>query len=422
MKATRLDRVATVQARIGWKALTASEYEDDGYAFLATPNIKPRDIDFQNVNYISQYRYDESPELKLAIGDVLLAKDGSTLGIVNVVRDLPRPSTVNGSIAVLRPFDIEPRFLGYWLQGAAIQSLIAQVKDGMGVPHLFQKDIRKFPIPEIEIADQRRIADFLDDRIARIDEVSAAHRRQLDELCVFAAESAQEATTLGGTIETRDTGIPWMPSVSRSWDLPRISHVFRTGSGTTPTSTDESYFDGGVPWVTTTDVRDRKLRSTTKTVTAKALNDFSTLVRYEPGSLVVAMYGQGATKGRVAILETSACVNQACCVLTGVDQDITEWAFYWFKAHKPAIVQLALGAGQPNLSQDIIRSLRLPMPPSFARRSLIEEMKNREAEVGDLIQSTTEQVRLLNEYKQSLITATVNGEFDVTSASTEGPA
>jgi type I restriction enzyme S subunit len=93
---TRLDRVATVNARIGWRALTASEYEDEGYTFLATPNIKGSDIDFDNVNYISEYRYEESPELKLRVGDVLLAKDGNTLGITNVVTTLLRPTTVNG--------------------------------------------------------------------------------------------------------------------------------------------------------------------------------------------------------------------------------------------------------------------------------------------------------------------------------------
>jgi type I restriction enzyme S subunit len=77
---TRIDRVATLNARIGWKALTASEYQSEGYAFLATPNIKSESIDFENVNYIDEFRYEESPELKLELGDVLLAKDGNTLG------------------------------------------------------------------------------------------------------------------------------------------------------------------------------------------------------------------------------------------------------------------------------------------------------------------------------------------------------
>ncbi|MFF9761695.1 restriction endonuclease subunit S [Streptomyces caelestis] len=178
---TRLDRIATVNARIGWKALTSAEYQPDGYAFLATPNIKNSEINFTNVNYISEFRYHESPELQLQIGDVLLAKDGNTLGIVNIVRHLPRAATVNGSIAVLRSFGMEPRFLRYVIQSSFIQGHINSVKDGMGVPHLFQRDIKRFPLPEPPIEEQRRIAGFLDAEVGRIDHL-VAKKHQLIEL------------------------------------------------------------------------------------------------------------------------------------------------------------------------------------------------------------------------------------------------
>jgi type I restriction enzyme S subunit len=181
---TRLDRVATVNARIGWKALTAAEYQPDGYVFLSTPNIKSESIDFENVNYISEFRYNESPELKLQPGDVLLAKDGNTLGITNIVRELSRPATVNGSIAVLRPFDIEPRFLRYSLASGTTQDLIESIKGGMGVPHLFQWDIKRLPIDLPPLNEQRRIANFLDTETALIDkaiELRSAIPEELDE-------------------------------------------------------------------------------------------------------------------------------------------------------------------------------------------------------------------------------------------------
>jgi type I restriction enzyme, S subunit len=169
---TRIDRVATVNARIGWKALTASEYQPDGYVFLATPNVKSESIDFEDVNYISRHRYEESPELKLQPGDVLLAKDGNTLGITNIVRELPRPATVNGSIAVLRASGVEPRFLRYSLASSTTQELIESIKGGMGVPHLFQRDIKRLPITLPSPNEQRRIADFLDAEVTRIDRLA----------------------------------------------------------------------------------------------------------------------------------------------------------------------------------------------------------------------------------------------------------
>ena len=133
--------VAWVRARLGWKGLKAEEYVDEGYAFLATPNIKNKNIDFENVNFITQERYDELPEIKLANGDVLLAKDGSTLGTVNYVRDLPFPTTVNSSIAVITPkHDLNTVFLYYLFQSTYLKTVV-EVKKGVWVFHIFFKTI-----------------------------------------------------------------------------------------------------------------------------------------------------------------------------------------------------------------------------------------------------------------------------------------
>lgn len=160
---------ASVKARLGWKGLKADEYVDEGFIFLSTPNIKNRHIDFDDVNYITKERYLESPEIMLEVGDVLIAKDGSTLGTTNVVYNLPAPATVNSSIAILRPkSNLNSGFL-YWIMTCPYtQSIIQQVKDGQGVPHLFQADLRKFWIWLPSYEEQRAITAFLNRETARI--------------------------------------------------------------------------------------------------------------------------------------------------------------------------------------------------------------------------------------------------------------
>ncbi|AFL73537.1 restriction endonuclease subunit S [Thiocystis violascens] len=179
--AARLGDHASIKARIGWKGLQASEYREKGYIFLATPNIKGPRIDFDNVNFISELRYIESPELMLQVGDVLLVKDGSTLGISNLVRGLPGPATVNGSIAVLRCSEtLDPAFLHQLTKAHAFQKLIYDKKSGIGVPHLFQADLREFEIPFPSLAEQHRIAqilDTLDETIRRTEQVIAKMQR-----------------------------------------------------------------------------------------------------------------------------------------------------------------------------------------------------------------------------------------------------
>lgn len=85
-KTKRLGMLASVKARLSWKGLKEEEYVDQGHIFPATPNLKGDDINFENVNYITQARYDESPKIMLRQGDVLMAKDGATLGITALVK------------------------------------------------------------------------------------------------------------------------------------------------------------------------------------------------------------------------------------------------------------------------------------------------------------------------------------------------
>jgi type I restriction enzyme, S subunit len=180
---SRLGFESWVRARLGWKGLKADEYVDDGFAFLSTPNIKDREIDFENVNFITQERFEESPEIKLRLGDVLLAKDGSTLGTVNVVRTLPRPTTVNSSIAVITPREsLDSVFLYYLFRSSYMEQTIQEIKGGMGVPHLFQSDLVKFYLPLPPLDEQRAIASFLDVETSKIDGLVSEQRRLIELL------------------------------------------------------------------------------------------------------------------------------------------------------------------------------------------------------------------------------------------------
>jgi type I restriction enzyme S subunit len=121
--------------------IKASEYVDNSeYGFLSTPNIKSENINYSGAYFITKKRYEESPEIMLKKDDVLLVKDGSTLGIVNIVKSMPFHCTVNSSIAVLRIMNdklLNAEYLNYFLKSDYSQKIIELKKDGMGVPHYF---------------------------------------------------------------------------------------------------------------------------------------------------------------------------------------------------------------------------------------------------------------------------------------------
>lgn len=193
---TKFKNEVYLRARLGWKGLKADEYLDEGIIFLATPNIKDSEIDFVNVNYISRERYEESPEIKVSVGDVLLTKDGSTLGTSNVVRYLPMEVTINGSIALLTPSKkINSIYLHYYIKSTYIQNLIRQKKDGMGVPHLFQRDIKEFPITLPSIEEQIQIGIFLDEKCRVLDNLVTSKEKLLHYLEAYKKSLIYEYVT-----------------------------------------------------------------------------------------------------------------------------------------------------------------------------------------------------------------------------------
>lgn len=347
-------------------------------------------------------------------GDTIISTVRTYLRAIAEIPVSADPLIFSTGFAVLEPCDIESRFLAYACRSHDFVGEVVSRSSGVSYPAINPPDLLSIAIhlPETEV--QVRIAEFLDDRVARIDRIVAARRQQIAAALEARDESIRRLTTTADA-EVKGTGINWMPSIASDSQLPRVAHTFRTGSGSTPPSNDGSYYDGGVPWVNTGDVRDGPILTTSRAITDRAMSNFSTLVKYPPGSLVVAMYGQGTTKGRVGLLGVSACVNQACCVLSA-EGDLTNWAFHWFRAHKRHIIHLAMGAGQPNLSQEIIRALRIPIPPERVRRSLLMQIEGEETRVLRARSAMARQIDLLTEYKSSLITAAVTGELDVTTA------
>ncbi|CAB5682713.1 restriction endonuclease subunit S [Providencia hangzhouensis] len=203
---SRLGFECSVKARLGWKGLKADEYVPEGYIFLATPNIKGSDIDFENVNYITKQRYDESPEIMLQENDLLVTKDGSTTGTTNLVRSLPEPATVNSSIAVIRSRgNIHPEYLYYFFVSTYTQNVIKRMQGGMGVPHLFQADLRWFHILLPSNIEQKSIAKYLDIQTAKCDLIikKATNAIQL----MKERKTALILAAVTGKIDVRD----WQP-------------------------------------------------------------------------------------------------------------------------------------------------------------------------------------------------------------------
>lgn len=192
-----LSKIIWLRARLGWRGLKAEEYVEQGYPFLSAFNIVNNQLDWSNLNYINQERYDESPEIKLSKGDVLIVKDGAGIGKTARLDEMPYgESTVNSSLGVITPSEIlYYKYLHYFLLSSPFQNMVGFLKNGMGVPHLTQENMRAVLLPLPPLPEQHSIATYLDTKTADIDSLIALKQQKITELKDYKKSIIYECVT-----------------------------------------------------------------------------------------------------------------------------------------------------------------------------------------------------------------------------------
>lgn len=202
-----------------------------------------------------------------------------------------------------------------------------------------------------------------------------------------------------------------MSKIPAHWKMVRLKYGFDIiGSGTTPPTGEASYYDGDVPWVTTSELRENVIETTNQRITRNALNELTALRIYPVGSVLFAMYG--ATIGRVALLGIEATVNQAVCVLAYSSLLNSRFAFYVLQASRDELVSSASGGGQPNLNAERVREHRVTCPPMAEQRAIADYLDLEMARLDALVAEKERLLRLLAEKRRALITRTVTRGLD----------
>ena len=126
----------------------------------------------------------------------------------------------------------------------------------------------------------------------------------------------------------------------------------------------------------------------------------------------MAMYG--ASIGNISISTIDGCVNQACCVMSDSEVD-SHYVFYALKSSKDYLVYKANGGGQPNISQETLKQLWIPKPPTPEQQEIATFLDKKCSEIDSLIASKEKFITELESYKKSLIYEYVTGKKEVPS-------
>lgn len=164
-------------------------------------------------------------------------------------------------------------------------------------------------------------------------------------------------------------------SVTNSeWDCYELGEICLTTSGGTPKSTEQKYYQNGtIKWLKSGEVANGFIYDTEQKITQEGLHNSSAKI-LPIDTVLVAMYG--ATAGQVGLLKVESTTNQAVCGILPNDRLIPEYLYYLLKEKKDYLISLSTGGAQPNISQTIIKKLRIPVPPLSIQREIVEEIES----------------------------------------------
>src|SRR5438477_3667318 len=248
----------------------------------------------------------ECEALALRSGDLLVC-EGGDIGRTAVWRDELADSYYQNHLHRLRAKDrrINPHFVMFWMQAAFTQ---LRVYEGFGnkttIPNLSQSRLAEFVIPVPEKSEQEKIAAVLW-KIQKAVENEDAIARNARDLKKSILRRLFTHGLRGEPLKETEIGL-----VPQSWEVVPLGEIARIGNGSTPKRDNTAYWHNGtIPWLTSAKVYDGVIKHADEFITDVAIRECH-LPTVKPGSLLIAITGQGKTLGNAAITAIETTISQ----------------------------------------------------------------------------------------------------------------
>lgn len=327
-----------------------------------------KEIDFSIANtFISEESHRVLSRSALEVGDVLITIAG-TIGRIGYLAEKDQVANCNQAVAFARPNlkKTDPEWLCYLLQSSTYQDKFADFVAGGAIPNVNLQQIRSLEIPLLEIQEQRQIATRLKAQLAEVETARQAAQTQLQDSRLLRSRLLKQF------FAPLDTG-----------PKKKLGDSAPTTSGSTPSRGEKRYWQPAeIAWVKTGEVAFAPITATEEAISKVALAECS-LALLPPKTILIAMYGQGKTRGQSAILEIPATTNQACFAVLPNATWEPDFLFHWLQASYQDLRDLSddRGGNQANLNGALLNALEVPAPSKPDQQALLLRIQAAMAEV-----------------------------------------
>lgn len=392
---TTLEEICGPEAPIIYGILQPGPDTPGGVPYVRPTEIGANGIDLESLRRTTPDIAAKYSRSTLKSNDLLLSIVG-TIGKVAVVPPELEGGNITQSSCRIRPDKdaMVYRFMAHFLRSPQAIGQYGNNRLGTAVPRLNLADVRRISAPVPPLPEQRRIVAKLD----RLSEHSSTARDHLTRVTALATRAKQAILS---------------QCLSGDWPFVPLSQIANIGTGATPKKGTPRFYEGGtIPWVTSGAVNDFRIKSAEQFITPVAITETNCKV-YPAGTLLMAMYGEGKTRGMVARLDIDAATNQALAAIQ-IKSDAPvrdEWVIWLLHSQYLKLRELASGGVQPNLNLRMVKSILVPTQPMAIQEARLKKIKNALARIDRLTEEACCASHLLDRLDERLLAKAFQGEL-----------
>lgn len=335
---------------------------------------------------------------------------------------------ISPAYTVLYPVDSENHSYLAWLfkcrpyvEGLSL--FVTGIRQGQNVDY---ERLSRSGLPVPPPNEQAAIVHFLNQADRRIRRYIRAKKELIALLNEQKQGAIHHAVTRGLNqgVPVKPSGVQWLGNVPQHWEVWQVGHFGRVGNGSTPSRGNSAYWSGGsYPWLNSSSVNRSPISGSDQFVTDLALRECH-LPRVTPSSVLIAITGQGKTRGTAAVLATEATINQHIAYITPrrdvVSAEYLQLVLVGAYRELRSISEDA-GSTKSALTCADISHFKLALPPLDEQTRIIEEVRTATRSLEAAVASNHREIGLLLEYQTRLVADVVTGRLDVREATARLP-
>ncbi len=344
--------------------------------------------------------------------EILLLWDGSNSG--EFLKS--RKGVISSTVAHIIFKEINKKFA--WYHSKVFEIELRKNTIGMGIPHVNGRVLNNLTVLLPPLKEQTAIAQFLDDKTTKTDDAIAIKEQQISLLLERKQILIHKAVTQGlnPNVKLKDSGVKWIGEIPGHWEVKKIKHlVNKSFSGGTPSTDKLNYWDGGIPWVSSVDVKTDFLLKTKREISLKGLTNSASKIAPKGSIIFVTRSGILQHTFPFSILKRDMAINQDIKCLILSELILPEYFQKIIKGNNNRIlVEVRQQAATvESIDMEAFFNLSIPIPNHKEQKENSEYIESTSQKIETAIGLKQQEIAMLKEYKSSLINSAVTGKIKV---------